>query len=61
MKAGDVFTIAGVFAVNPVTKSVLPYLQEFVVQTDVTSSVPPASAAMVSITPAIIASGAFRR
>ena len=32
LKAGDVFTIANVFAVNPVSKAVLPYLQQFVVQ-----------------------------
>src|SRR5215470_9183696 len=35
LKAGDVFTIANVFAVNPVTKDVLPYLQQFVVNNDI--------------------------
>lgn len=29
--AGDIFTIANVFAVHPVTKATLPYLQQFVV------------------------------
>lgn len=33
LRAGDVFTIAGVFAVNPVTKAQLPFLKQFVVKT----------------------------
>jgi hypothetical protein len=37
LKQGDTFTIAGVFAVNPVTKATLPYLQQFVVQADTSS------------------------
>jgi hypothetical protein len=31
LKAGDVFTIASVFAVHPITKATLNYLQQFVV------------------------------
>ena len=31
INAGDVFTIAGVYAVNPETKAVYPYLQQFTV------------------------------
>lgn len=31
LNAGDVFTIAGVYAVNPVTKSILTYLKQFTV------------------------------
>lgn len=64
LKAGDVFTIAGVFAVNPVPaegatgKSVLPYLQDFVVRSDVTSS--GAGLATLTISPAIIVSGPYQ-
>jgi hypothetical protein len=58
LKAGDVFTIAGVFAVNPVSKAVLPYLQQFAVQADVSSD--GAGNATVSIAPAIITSGAYQ-
>ena len=64
LKAGDVITIAGVYAVNPVPgegttgKTVMPYLQEFVVINDVTSS--GAGAATLTISPAIITSGPFQ-
>ena len=34
LNAGDVFTIAGVYAVNPVTKATLPFLRQFVVTAD---------------------------
>jgi hypothetical protein len=56
LKQGDVFTIANVFAVNPVTKVTLPYLQQFVLQADTSSD--GAGAATLSIAPAIITSGA---
>jgi len=57
---GTVFTIAGVFAVNPVTKAVLPFLQHFTVLVDANSVVTTGLAA-VTITPAIIsAAGAFQ-
>lgn len=58
VKAGEVFTIAGVFAVNPVTKQALPYLQQFVVTADATAD--GVGAATVAIQPAIITSGAFQ-
>jgi hypothetical protein len=38
LKKGDVFTIAGVFAVNPVSKATLTHLQQFVVTADVNTS-----------------------
>jgi len=57
-KAGDTFTIAGVYAVNPVTKQALTYLQQFSVQADADSS--GAGAVTLSISPAIITSGAFQ-
>lgn len=58
VKAGDVFTIAGVYAVNPITKATLPYLQQFVVTADGTSS--GAGALTMTISPAIIASGEYQ-
>ncbi len=35
--AGEIFTIAGVFAINPRSRQVLPYLQQFVVVNDATA------------------------
>lgn len=57
--AGDVFTIAGVFAVNPVTKVKSNYLQNFVVTTLATASANAASTATLVISPPIIVGGAF--
>lgn len=51
-KAGDVFTIAGVFMVNPKTKATTNILQQFVVLADVDSS--GAGAVTLSISPPII-------
>lgn len=54
---GAVFTIAGVYAVNPQTKAVLRDLQQFVV----TATVSDTSGAMaIGISPAIVTSGAFQ-
>jgi P22 coat protein - gene protein 5 len=58
VKAGEVFTIAGVFDVNPVTKVTLPYLKQFVVTADATAD--GAGLAALTICPAIILSGAFK-
>lgn len=64
LKAGDVITLAGVYAVNPVPgegttgKKVMPYLQQFVVTADATSS--GAGAATLTIAPAIITSGPYQ-
>ena len=38
LKAGDVFTIANVYAVHPITKQQYPFLQQFVVTADNTAS-----------------------
>ena len=63
-KAGDVFTIAGVFAVNPVPgeggmgKTVMPYLQEFTVLADADTS--GSGAASLTIAPAIITEGPYQ-
>lgn len=58
VKTGDRFTIANVFAVNPVSKETLTTLQEFVVQADATAD--GSGAATITISPAIITSGAFQ-
>ncbi len=55
LKAGDVFTIADVFAVNPKTKAVLAHLQQFVVTADVTSTAGGVGNPVIS--PPIIVSG----
>ena len=52
LNAGDVFTIAGVYAVNPVTKAVLPWLKQF-------TCISYASNSLVFY-PAMIWSGAFQ-
>ena len=64
LNAGDVFTIAGVRAVNPVPgegatgKSVYPYLQQFTVVADATSS--GGGNATLTISPAIITTGPYQ-
>lgn len=60
IKAGDVFTISGVYAVNPVTKATLPHLQQFVVRSDVTASGTTTNTTTLTISPPIIASGAWQ-
>lgn len=59
LKAGDVITIAGVYAVNPVTKAVLPFLKQFTVTADADSGASTGDSTL-TITPAIIVSGAFQ-
>lgn len=54
---GDVFTIAGCYAVNPVTKAVQSYLQQFVVKAAATAS---GGAVTLTISPPIITSGAYQ-
>lgn len=60
LKAGDVFTIDGVYAVNPVTKATLPFLKQFVIVTDVTTNATTSADTNLTISPAIISSGAFQ-
>jgi len=57
LKAGDVFTIADVYAVNPVSKVSTGALQQFTVISDVT---PASNEADVTIRPRIITSGAYQ-
>jgi len=65
LKAGDVFTIAGVFAVNPVPgegatgKTVMSYLQQFTVLADANSGATTGPATL-TISPAIITSGPYQ-
>lgn len=65
LKKGDVFTIAGVYAVNPVPgegttgKTVMPYLQQFTVLADADSGATTGPATL-TISPAIITSGPFQ-
>lgn len=51
--AGDVFTVASVFAVHPITKAIYPYLQQFVVTANNTAS--SGSYTGVAISPAVYA------
>ena len=55
IKAGDVFTIADVYAINPETKAAYSHLQQFTVTADATAS---GGAVTLSISPTITASGA---
>lgn len=63
LRAGDVFTIAGVFAVNPVpgegAKQALPYLQQFTVLANADSGATTGPATL-TISPPIITSGPFQ-
>ena len=58
LKRGDVFTIAGVFAVNPETKVSTGVLRQFVATTDAASD--GSGNLTVAIYPAIIAGGAYQ-
>lgn len=55
LRAGDIFTIAGVYAVNPVTKASTNRLQTFAVTSAVNSD--GSGNATIAITPSIIATG----
>jgi hypothetical protein len=58
LNAGDVFTIAGVFAVNPKTYQTYTYLKPFTVLANVSSD--GAGNATLSISPAIVVSGPYQ-
>jgi len=58
LKRGDVFTIAGVFSVNPETKQNTGLLQQFVVTADAASD--GSGNLTATIYPAIIAGGAYQ-
>lgn len=56
LKKGDIFTMANVFAVNPMTGTPYTFLQQFVVTADVTSSA--GGVVSIPVYPSIIATGA---
>lgn len=58
LKAGDVFTVASVYAVHPITKQTYPFLQQFVVTADATAS--GGAYASVSISPALYTTGSLQ-
>lgn len=60
LKAGDVFTISGVYAVNPVTKATLPHLQPFVITADVTTNTTSSNTTSIVISPPLITSGPYQ-
>ena len=57
---GDVFTIDTVFAVNPVSKDTLDFLQDFVVRADVTTNATTTSDTTLTISPPIITTGPYQ-
>jgi hypothetical protein len=59
IKKGEIFTLAGVFAINPRSKVAYPYLQDFTVTADATAD---GSGVVngLAIAPAIITTGAFQ-
>ena len=59
LKAGDIFTIAGVFAVNPSTKVSTARLQTFTVLADANSGASTGPATL-TISPPIITTGAYQ-
>lgn len=59
LKKGDVFTIDGVYAVNPISKESTGRLQTFVVMADANSGASTGPAAL-TISPPIITSGAYQ-
>lgn len=60
LKAGDVFTIADVYDVNPVTKEALPYAKQFTVVSNVTTNSNASNDTNLTIYPAIITSGPYQ-
>lgn len=57
VKAGDVFTIAAVYAVNPMSGASTGVLRQFVVTADNTDTV---AAMTIAISPTIVSSGAYQ-
>ena len=57
LTAGEIFTIADVYAVNPVTKETLPFLKQFAVTTAISDT---SGAITLTMTPAAILSGAHQ-
>jgi hypothetical protein len=60
LKQGDVITIAGVYAVNPISKISTGELQEFVITADVTTNGTTSNETLLTLSPALIASGPYQ-
>lgn len=60
LKEGDVFTISGVYAVNPVTKATLGFLRQFRITANATTNTTSSSNTTLTIAPAIITSGPYQ-
>lgn len=58
IKKGEIFTIAGYYAVHPETKTAYSHLQQFVVTADTTAS--GTTIASLPIAPSIVTSGAYQ-
>ena len=58
LNVGDIFTIAGVYAVNPVTKTTLGNLQQFAVQTATVTD--GSGNSTITMSPALISTGGFQ-
>lgn len=58
LKAGDIFTLAGIYSVNPQSRQSTGELQQFVVTADVNSD--GSGNATIPISPSIITTGAFQ-
>lgn len=58
LNAGDVFSISGTYAYNPLTRAQLPFLQQFVVLTAVAAATSAAQSVVVS--PALVADGEYK-
>lgn len=58
LKKGDVFTVAGVYAVHPETKTAYNYLQQFTVTADFSSDA--SGNGSVGISPSIVTTGALK-
>lgn len=59
-KAGEVLTLAGVYAINPRSKTVMPYLQQFTLVEDALANSTASGQAALKISPPIITSGPFQ-
>lgn len=60
LKQGDVFTIADVYDVNPVTKATLPHLKQFAIQSNLTTNTTSSSQTTLTIYPALITTGPYQ-
>jgi hypothetical protein len=60
LKEGDVFTISGVYAVNPVTKATLNFLKQFRITATITTNTTSSNNTTLTISPAIITSGPYQ-